>query len=97
MGKIHREKRIVADMIRFYCDKKHPQKKDLCKHCSNLLDYAHKRLENCPYGEKKTSCRRCLTHCYNPDMRMAIKRVMGYGAPRMFFYKPAEWIKHLFS
>lgn len=97
MGKIRREKRIVEDMIRFYCEKKHRGKKPLCNECTALLIYAHQRLDSCPQGEEKTSCRKCATHCYVGDKRMGIKKVMGYSGPRMMIYKPGAWVRHIFS
>ncbi len=97
MGRIEREKNVVAVMIRLYCGKKHGESRPPCKECGDLLRYAHKKLENCRYNEKKTSCRRCRTHCYREDMRHRMKKVMGYSGPRMVGYKPMEWLKHLFQ
>jgi len=97
MGKIKREKSIVRWMVEFYCKKKHKNRGRLCDECNQLLTYAHSRLDHCPYGEEKQSCRRCITPCYAREKRKKIKKVMRYSAPRMIYYKPYEWILHLFK
>ncbi len=97
MIKIEREKNTVGVMIKFYCMKKHKRKNPLCKECSELLEYARERLENCPYGENKKSCKRCTSPCYAQEKRERIRQVMGYSGPRMLYYKPLEWMDHLFK
>ena len=52
MSRIQREKEIIDLMIKIYCNKKHKTKKDeLCDECKELLEYAHKRLDFCKFGE----------------------------------------------
>ncbi|MBQ5655109.1 MAG: nitrous oxide-stimulated promoter family protein, partial [Bacteroidaceae bacterium] len=55
----------------------------LCPECSELLHYAHQRLERCRFGEEKPSCTRCPVHCYRKDMRERIRQIMRYSGPRM--------------
>ncbi|HEY9123634.1 MAG TPA: nitrous oxide-stimulated promoter family protein, partial [Bacteroidales bacterium] len=81
------EKHTVELMIKLYCHSAHKSKK-LCPECLQLLSYANERLEKCIYGDKKTSCKKCLTHCYKKDMRDQIKKVMRYSGPRMLWYYP---------
>lgn len=95
MDKIQKEKRIIAVMIRLYCRKKE-KKPELCSECRELLVYAHERLEHCPFGMDKTSCKHCKIHCYKPEMREKIRRVMRYSGPRMLLYCPWETLKHFF-
>lgn len=83
-------------MIRLYCKRKEGNS-TLCPECEQLIEYAKKRLTHCRYGENKKACRRCLTHCYNPDMRQRIREVMRYSGPRMIFFAPGEFFKHYFS
>lgn len=97
MNRMEREKKIIDWMIAFYCRKNHHHKKKPCDECKELLGYAKKRLEHCPYGGNKKSCRRCATPCYTPAMRKRIKTVMRYSGPRMIFYQPYEWIQHFFQ
>lgn len=94
MTRIQSEKNIVMIMIKLYCQKKHGHKQELCQDCRNLLEYAHERLDNCKFGKKKSSCRKCTVHCYKKDMRKSIREVMGFSGPRMIFYKPFEVVKH---
>ena len=96
MTRIEREKHTVSLMIRLYCKKKEGSK-DLCDTCRELETYAHKRLTACKYGNDKTSCKKCPTHCYRKDMREKIREVMRFSGPRMILYHPIEAIRHLFD
>lgn len=96
MTRIEKEQRTVEQMIRIYC--RHKDKSDeLCPDCQALLEYARMRLTKCPFGEKKTSCRKCTVHCYRADMKERIKAVMRYSGPRMLLYNPKAAILHLLS
>ncbi len=96
MDKIEREKQTVAKMIRLYC--RHKEKnRTLCADCAELLDYAAVRLDNCRFGARKSSCRRCPVHCYRPDMKARIRDVMRWAAPRMLLYHPLATLRHLLS
>ena len=94
MNKIEREKYTVSLMIQLYCRKKEGNK-TLCNDCRELEEYAHKRLSGCKYGEQKTSCKRCPTHCYKKEMRERIRQVMRFAGPRMILYHPLEAIRHM--
>lgn len=89
-----REKRIVLQMIRLYCRKKHGCS-DLCEECAALADYAAQRSGHCSFGENKTFCSNCKVHCYQPKMRESIRKVMRFSGPRMLFYHPALTLCHL--
>lgn len=98
MTRIEREKKIVSQMIAIYCKKHHSDRGGhLCNECATLLVYAMQRLDHCPKGNSKTSCRKCNIHCYAPDRREAIRRVMRYVGPRMIFINPISAIRHLLS
>ena len=94
MGRIGKEKRMVEFMTGLYCRHVHGAD-NLCGECAEVLAYAHDRLDRCPYGDEKKSCRRCSIHCYRPDMRLKIKTIMRYSGPRMFFFAPLESLRHL--
>lgn len=94
-NRIKKEKDVVGIMIKLYCNKKHKTKKDLCPKCEELLKYTHIRLDNCKFGEKKSSCFKCPIHCYRNDMRERIKEVMKFSGPRIIIYKPYEFLRHL--
>ncbi|MDR3706190.1 MAG: nitrous oxide-stimulated promoter family protein [Paludibacteraceae bacterium] len=88
------EKRTVEKMIRLYCSLNHKQKK-LCPECLTLLEYARSRLDLCPFGNQKPMCRRCSIHCYEKQQREKIKQVMRFSGPRILFYEPFTFLKHL--
>lgn len=83
-------------MIRMYCRKKEGNK-ELCNDSKILEQYAHLRLESCKYGNHKTSCKKCTTHCYPKDMREKIREVMHFSGPRMLLYQPFEAVRHMFE
>lgn len=60
-----------------------------------LADYACQHLDLCKFGEKKKSCKRCPVHCYTPQKRQQIRKVMRWAGPRMIFYAPKDTILHL--
>ena len=96
MNRIDREKKVIRQMIEIYCHRHHHAPR-LCSECESLLAYAYKRLEHCPKGERKTSCRKCDIHCYAPDKKEHIRQVMRYVGPRMIFIHPMAAIRHLIS
>ena len=94
MTRIEEEKKTVEQMIRLYCRLKEGNE-TLCDECSELLEYAHKRLEHCKFGELKTTCRKCPIHCYKPVLREKMCEGMRFAGPRMMWYHPLDAIKHL--
>lgn len=92
-SRINREKRIVAIMIQLYCRRKEGNK-ELCESCKELLNYANSRLNHCPFEEHKSSCKKCLIHCYKPEMRYRMKNVMRFSGPLMIIYHPVIFFKH---
>lgn len=92
--KRQREKETVALMISIYCRKKHGQKA-LCPECQSLLDYAWLRSDKCPFMETKTFCSNCRVHCYKPQMREEIRKVMRFSGPRMMFHHPVLALRHV--
>ena len=94
-SKVEQEKKIVADMIALYCRKVH-RSRELCPVCKALAEYAMRRSDLCPQKEDKTFCSQCTTHCYSPQMREQIRRVMRFSGPRMLFYHPIAALRHLY-
>lgn len=86
-------------MIVIYCRKHHSgnDRNGLCDNCRELLGYASRRLDNCKWGDRKPSCRKCAIHCYSPVMKKRIREVMKYAGPRMMLLHPVDAIRHLFS
>ena len=95
MGRIEREKKTIALMIDIDCQRKHGNKKgELCDECKELLEYAHKRLSFCKFGENKSTCSRCPIHCYKKDMKEKVKDVMKFSGPRLIVHNPIELVRH---
>lgn len=98
MERIESEKRIVETMIKLYCKgqgHRHEEGTGMCPECSTLLEYAHMRLSRCKFGNAKTSCQKCPIHCYKPEMKEAIRKVMRYSGPRLLLHHPIAAIKHM--
>lgn len=93
-GRVENEKKVIQLMIEIYCKKKHGNRGELCDGCQELLDYAHKRLTYCKFGDEKSTCAKCPIHCYKKDMKIKVKEVMKFSGPRLLIYKPIELIKH---
>jgi predicted amidophosphoribosyltransferase len=85
----------VAAMIRLYCHGVHGTSAGLCADCGELLVYANRRLDACPFQEGKTTCAKCPAHCYQPRMRDGIRAVMRYAGPRMLYRHPVLAVRHL--
>lgn len=92
--KREREKQLVSQMITVYCKKKHGGK-GLCPDCAALAAYARQRSDRCPFMETKTFCSNCKVHCYKPEMREKIRKVMVFSGPRMIFYHPVVAVRHV--
>jgi hypothetical protein len=95
--RIKREKKTVDAMIRLYCSKHHKTYDELCPECNELHKYAMLRLTKCPFQEDKTTCAKCLVHCYRQDMKTKITKIMRYSGPRMLLYHPILALHHVFD
>ena len=93
MTRIEQDKQTVRKMIELYC--RHHLKQDtMPDEYQHLAEFAYRRLEHCKYGENKTACKNCPTHCYAPKEREQIREIMRWAGPRMIFYSPIEAIRH---
>jgi hypothetical protein len=95
--RIKREKKTIDAMVRFYCTKKHGTKGELCPECAEFLNYAFIRLDKCPFQEKKSTCGKCTIHCYRPDMKEKVKKIMRYSGPRMLLHHPGLALHHVWD
>ena len=93
--KRQREKEMVSQMIALYCRKHHGGKGSLCPQCRALEEYARARSDKCPFMEEKTFCSNCRVHCYKPQMREEIRKVMKFSGPRMIFHHPLMAVSHV--
>jgi len=93
--RLHREKKTIFAMLRIYCRDHHAPTGELCDECAGLMDYAEKRLLRCPFGGDKPTCAQCPVHCYKPEKREQVRRVMRYAGPRMLLRHPVLTFWHL--
>lgn len=92
--RIAREKRTIGAMLDIYCQDHH-HSPGLCPDCRTLLDYAHRRLEVCPFGADKPARNHCPVHCYSASRRERVRAVMRYAGPRMLLRHPVLSLFHL--
>ncbi|HJO94822.1 MAG TPA: nitrous oxide-stimulated promoter family protein [Victivallales bacterium] len=88
------EYKTLKAMVSLFCRHHHKPGK-LCKLCSGLLEYAEKRLIECPYENDKPICQVCHIHCYSSEMRKQIAEVMRFSGPRMIFHHPLMTLCYL--
>ena len=93
--RITREKKTITAMMAIYCRDHHTDQKGLCAECTSLLDYAHRRLDTCPFQEEKPACNLCEVHCYSALMRERVRDVMRYAGPRMLWPHPILSLGHI--
>jgi hypothetical protein len=91
------EKKTVAAMVRIYCAEHHASADPLCASCAALERYSHARLDACPYGADKPTCKACPIHCYKPAEREAMREVMRFAGPRMMWRHPWLSVVHLWK
>ncbi|RJP80156.1 MAG: nitrous oxide-stimulated promoter family protein [Candidatus Zixiibacteriota bacterium] len=86
-----REAVILGKFIGVYCRNIHKTTGRICPECRQLQEYALRRLELCPY-DPKPACRRCPTHCYAPDYRARIRRVMKHSGIHFVLRGRLDWL-----
>ncbi len=91
-----RELKTVGIMIDIYCRHAHGLDKR-CGDCEELFEYATQRYLRCPFGKNKPVCAKCKIHCYKPDMRDKIRKVMKFSGPKMIFSYPILAVRHLIA
>jgi hypothetical protein len=96
--RIKREKKTIDKMVHIYCKAHHGTKSDeICPKRNEFLQYAFTRLDRCPFQEEKSTCGKCLVHCYQPQLREKAKEIMRYSGPRMLLHSPRLALHHLFD
>ncbi len=93
--RIRRELKTVRVMIALYCRERHGGGRDLCEDCRALWEYTQQRVERCRFGDGKPTCVNCPVHCFKPDRRDDIRRVMRYAGPRMALRHPLLSVLHV--
>ena len=94
--RIKREKKTIDKMVHVYCKGNHGSKgNQLCYECTEFLSNAFMRLDKCPFQEEKSTCGKCLVHCYQPEMREKAKKIMRYLGPRLIWKSPILSLHHV--
>jgi hypothetical protein len=88
MDKLRREKRTLIALTRIYCNAHHGKKFGMCCECNELAMYAMGKIGRCSFGKNKPICNRCTVHCFHPDYREEMKKVMRYSGPRIIWRHP---------
>src|SRR5574344_887141 len=94
MTKTEKDQRTVRMMIALYCTHKLKNEEDR-KDYAEVADYACRRLEHCSFGDNKPACKNCPIHCYAPQKREMMRKVMRWAGPRMLLYSPKAFFRHL--
>jgi hypothetical protein len=92
--RIEREKKTIEAMVHIYCKGHHETQGKLCQECTEFLEYAIIRLDKCPFQENKSTCGKCLIHCYKPEMKEKVKKIMRYSGPRILLKHPSLALHH---
>lgn len=94
--RLQRELMTMQRMVGIHCRDHHAAGANVpCEDCRRFLDYAGRRLQKCPYGERKPTCARCPIHCYKPAQREQARAIMRYAGPRMTFHHPWLSLTHV--
>ncbi len=95
LPRLAREYRTMAAMIAIHCRGHHHVHDAGCRECAELLDYAGRRLDRCPFRDSKPTCANCSVHCYSDERRAQMKTVMRYAGPKMIWRHPVLALAHI--
>ena len=86
--RIEREVKTIRAMVKIFCRGHHQSNTVPCQECLDVLRYAEKRIDFCPFLGNKPTCANCTVHCFKPHYRQKVKRVMAFAGPRMAYRHP---------
>lgn len=95
--RLRRERRTIAAMFLIFCQHHHGAGRALCAQCQQDLDYCFRRIDKCPYGENKPTCKNCVTHCYSAAMQERVRQIMRFAGPRMLARHPVLTLWHFWD
>jgi len=94
---VDREIKVLKRFVEVYCRKHHgTDGNGPCEECADLLQYAQKRVEKCPY-DPKPKCKDCTTHCYKPEYRQKIRSVMRFSGIYFVRRGRLDWLVRYFA
>jgi hypothetical protein len=95
LARLAREYRTIRVMVDMHCRAHHAAAAGGCAQCAELVDYAGRRIDRCPFRERKPTCAKCTVHCYSEERREQMKSVMRYAGPRMTWRHPLLALAHV--
>ena len=71
---------VLRRFAEAYCREHHAAepRRNVCRRCEELLDYAWNRLGHCPH-DPKPMCKDCATQCYAEPYRSRMQRMMRFA------------------
>lgn len=93
-SRLQREFNTIKAMVRLYCREHHKTEDMICNECSELVEYSRDRLLCCPFKDKKSTCGKCVVHCYKKDMQKKVIDIMRYAGPKMALKHPLMAMQH---
>lgn len=93
--RIIKDAKVLTAFIKVYCRENHGSPDSLCAECSEVLEYSLKRNEKCPL-DPKPKCKDCTVHCYKPEMRDKIRKIMKFSGIYYIKRGRVDWVWHYF-
>ena len=97
--RLRREEKTIEVMTAMYCQSHSATDgaSPLCAQCAQFLKYARKRIEYCRYGVQKPACSECPNHCYIPEQKEMVRKIMHYAGPRIITSHPILALLHVWD
>lgn len=92
--RVAREVKTIEVMVEIFCRRTHQSEEIPCGECQDVLRYAKKRIDKCPFLTNKPTCANCTVHCFKPSYRQKVKQIMAFSGPRMSYLHPVLTIFH---
>ena len=92
--RLQKEFNTIKAMVKLYCGDHHQAENYICDECTQLVEYTRERLLNCPFQDRKSTCTKCVVHCYKKDMQKKVIDIMRYAGPRMAWKHPVMAMQH---
>ncbi len=67
--RMKREKKTIGYMVRNLLQRPSRHSRRNMPRVHRIPEYAFLRLDKCPFQDKKSTCGKCVIHCYKPDMK----------------------------
>lgn len=68
----------------------------LCPECATFFSYAAMKRQKCPLEAQKPSCKHCRIHCYAPQQRTMVRKIMAWSGKRMLLRGRLDYLWHYF-